>query len=234
MLVKCPECGKEVSDKAASCPNCGCPISEIILSKEQTSENAKDDSKPKNCPKCGNPLNERGFCETCVRNDAIKLKYPNRHTKQIKPKGSCFRHVLTGVGVLILIVGLMSYFSDHDYSSNYTVDEKGIETTPQKEEFTTKLKYRDFLTHPDDHIGEKIYCKVVVFDATDKYCKAYLASDFGKILFLHNKSDEKIVSGDTLIVYGIFNGNDETVNSLTCEKGEIVALDVYFFDLLDE
>lgn len=26
-LIKCPECGKEISDKAASCPNCGCPIS---------------------------------------------------------------------------------------------------------------------------------------------------------------------------------------------------------------
>ncbi|MBP3697362.1 MAG: zinc ribbon domain-containing protein [Clostridia bacterium] len=25
-LIKCPECGKEVSDKAQSCINCGCPI----------------------------------------------------------------------------------------------------------------------------------------------------------------------------------------------------------------
>lgn len=26
-LIKCPECNKEVSDKAVSCPNCGFPIS---------------------------------------------------------------------------------------------------------------------------------------------------------------------------------------------------------------
>ncbi|MDE6636255.1 MAG: zinc-ribbon domain-containing protein [Lachnospiraceae bacterium] len=25
-LINCPECGKQVSDKASSCPNCGCPI----------------------------------------------------------------------------------------------------------------------------------------------------------------------------------------------------------------
>ena len=25
-LIKCPECGKEISDKAASCPNCGMPL----------------------------------------------------------------------------------------------------------------------------------------------------------------------------------------------------------------
>ena len=25
-LIKCPECGREVSDRADSCPNCGCPV----------------------------------------------------------------------------------------------------------------------------------------------------------------------------------------------------------------
>lgn len=25
MLIKCPECGKEFSDKAPACPGCGCP-----------------------------------------------------------------------------------------------------------------------------------------------------------------------------------------------------------------
>ena len=30
MLIKCTECGHDVSDKAESCPNCGCPVSEIL------------------------------------------------------------------------------------------------------------------------------------------------------------------------------------------------------------
>lgn len=25
-LIKCPECGREISERAKSCPNCGCPI----------------------------------------------------------------------------------------------------------------------------------------------------------------------------------------------------------------
>lgn len=29
-LIKCPECGKEFSDKAPACPNCGCPTSKIV------------------------------------------------------------------------------------------------------------------------------------------------------------------------------------------------------------
>lgn len=35
-LIKCPECGKEISDKAASCPNCGCPIGESGEAQEAT------------------------------------------------------------------------------------------------------------------------------------------------------------------------------------------------------
>lgn len=31
-LIKCPECGKEISDKAATCPNCGHPIKSNIFS----------------------------------------------------------------------------------------------------------------------------------------------------------------------------------------------------------
>ena len=31
-LIKCVDCGKEISDKAAACPNCGCPISEMTTS----------------------------------------------------------------------------------------------------------------------------------------------------------------------------------------------------------
>ena len=28
-LIRCPECGNEVSDKAAACPRCGCPITPV-------------------------------------------------------------------------------------------------------------------------------------------------------------------------------------------------------------
>lgn len=29
-LIECPECGKEFSDKAQACPNCGCPTDEVL------------------------------------------------------------------------------------------------------------------------------------------------------------------------------------------------------------
>lgn len=36
-LINCPECGKEISDRAAACPNCGCPV-EIAQPVQKTDE----------------------------------------------------------------------------------------------------------------------------------------------------------------------------------------------------
>lgn len=40
-LIICPECNKQVSDRANSCPNCGFPISEYIFEKNQNEEKAR-------------------------------------------------------------------------------------------------------------------------------------------------------------------------------------------------
>lgn len=33
-LIHCPECGKEISDKAKSCIHCGCPLDDLVTSGE--------------------------------------------------------------------------------------------------------------------------------------------------------------------------------------------------------
>lgn len=37
-LIKCPECEKEISDKAVSCPNCGYPIKDYVLTNPEIEE----------------------------------------------------------------------------------------------------------------------------------------------------------------------------------------------------
>lgn len=34
-LINCPECGKEISDKATNCPNCGYPINNVTDNQEK-------------------------------------------------------------------------------------------------------------------------------------------------------------------------------------------------------
>ena len=48
-LIKCKECGKEISDQASSCPHCGCPINP---SAQSISVNMNNGPSIK-CPKCG-------------------------------------------------------------------------------------------------------------------------------------------------------------------------------------
>ncbi len=62
-LIKCPECGKEISDKAVSCPNCGCPNSEFNKQKEPMPE-----EKPElfACVKCGRDISKNSQkCPFC-------------------------------------------------------------------------------------------------------------------------------------------------------------------------
>jgi len=33
-LINCSECNKEISSKAANCPNCGCPLSEMVFQED--------------------------------------------------------------------------------------------------------------------------------------------------------------------------------------------------------
>ena len=47
-LIKCPECGGEISDKAMNCPKCGCPISttnnvNVTFMTPQKQESAQDE-----------------------------------------------------------------------------------------------------------------------------------------------------------------------------------------------
>ena len=52
-LIKCSECGKQVSDKADACPHCGCPMDKKNFCSECGKEIKEND---KVCPNCGCPL----------------------------------------------------------------------------------------------------------------------------------------------------------------------------------
>lgn len=42
-LIKCSECGKEISDKASTCPHCGCPVDISIVETTSETEFAEND-----------------------------------------------------------------------------------------------------------------------------------------------------------------------------------------------
>lgn len=92
-LITCPECGKQISDKAASCPGCGCPASEFAGFEETEKEDAI-------CPFCGEELViEDGYCAVCGMRITSYMEekdktYGREEVEQIEEFNGVYRHTL--------------------------------------------------------------------------------------------------------------------------------------------
>lgn len=54
-IIKCPECGHQVSDQAKTCPSCGIEIAGKITKCPECGDVVFNDSDE--CPNCHHPLN---------------------------------------------------------------------------------------------------------------------------------------------------------------------------------
>lgn len=108
-LINCPECGKEISDKANSCPHCGCPI-----------ENGNNSDNYTICPECGgsNKIGET-ICQHCGHrytvgeyNKAISdTPTAKKHYIQKQKNNLVIRNVVICILIaffIILIINILS------------------------------------------------------------------------------------------------------------------------------
>jgi len=58
-LIECPDCGRKVSDRAKVCPDCACPVAEVIAEKRQETTEAEAaktrevvEERLVDCPRC--------------------------------------------------------------------------------------------------------------------------------------------------------------------------------------
>ena len=58
-LIKCKECGAEMSDKAKACPKCKALNEELKIECPECGEKVKADSKV--CPECGYNLRKKYY-----------------------------------------------------------------------------------------------------------------------------------------------------------------------------
>lgn len=153
-LIICPECGKEISDKAQLCPDCGYPLGESNQIQMQSIQDGKENTKE---------ITEINETKT-EQNSSIQAgnaKQKEKVKKKIKPF-----HILipiVGIAVVCVIVVLVmqnnkyndavsaykngKYVEAYDYfkNSNYRDSNKYLEKTV--EEYTAQLiEEKDFET----------------------------------------------------------------------------------------
>ena len=112
-LIKCPNCQKEISDKAAACPSCG-----FVISK----------SRNLFCGECGNPLSFGAtVCSNCgcpVETNADASPVPQQLEVTLnKTKKSKKGIIICIILILAIALGGFSYVKYQSYSYNNTLRE---------------------------------------------------------------------------------------------------------------
>lgn len=122
-LIKCPECGGEVSDKAGECPHCGFPIEEVRVNGEpedkefqQVTENKEDNIEYNN--------EEMAVDETLSTNTSVdEHLIDSTNTDKIETKKSMSKRnkiICRGVVGVIIVGGIVAFvvtFDMRSYSS---------------------------------------------------------------------------------------------------------------------
>lgn len=178
-LIKCPECGKEISDKATQCPNCGCPCEEFH--KTKAPKELPENEKPQmfNCINCGRPL-PIGIeeCIYCGYVYSAEKKDAGEHSKKkkIRPLG-----IITCITIILIIMSmpLIKLYKDGE-SESVNSKENELET---KESNSTQVKSQSLNYEKENSVflsGEYFF---VSNDDLDKYCtnmegaKVYVITD---------------------------------------------------------
>lgn len=104
-LMKCPECGNEVSDKAAVCPNCGVAIAPTISSEHEI--------KIEICPECGSEIDfATKICKNCGYNPVKVAKEKSRKKKKMITIVLC---IVVVIAIIVGVVTLKSAYKETSY-----------------------------------------------------------------------------------------------------------------------
>lgn len=104
-LINCPECGREISEMAKSCPHCGCPI-------QKPTENKESSSKPKK-----------------THNSENRNEKPKKKGSCLK----IILIVLAALMVLIVLIGIIGGEEDKPVAEKTGVMEQESEQTAEEE-----------------------------------------------------------------------------------------------------
>jgi len=111
-LIKCPDCGKEISDKAGACPHCGYPIAD--------KSKLEDESGKTKCPHCGKmvtPIVTNVGGGSCTMGSREKWTCPSCR-RIIQSKG-CFVATAVYGNEDIIEVRFLRAFRDEYLNNNF-------------------------------------------------------------------------------------------------------------------
>ena len=132
-IIKCTECGHEVSNRASACPNCGCPI-----------------EKGKCCVECGQPIPEGvNVCPNCGCPTQDNLSHDFESSKKSKSRLIW----LISIMVFAFLLGGGYYF--YNKTVNYAHSEHKAQLNISKESNDNENKFTEETVREENNIEQK-------------------------------------------------------------------------------
>lgn len=101
-LIKCPECGKEISSKASSCPNCGCPSDEWMNVKSEEADK-REPERSDRCQYCGAEIEKSlDYCPECGARLTAYRTIENTQNKKTSKEDSVFFKIAKNPFIIFL------------------------------------------------------------------------------------------------------------------------------------
>ena len=189
-LIKCSECGKEISDKADKCPNCGCPVNEnvsysgtyIDTNNNATNINTSNNKKSKktfnteiNAKKKDSTLSIFAIVLSlfgCTAPIAFILALVDlcMNDKNKKHTGSWFAIIVIVIWASILIFGGNDNKENTteistEATTEATTEETTTESQETEEEYRAsceEYKFKDVLRNPENYVGKRVKVTVQI------------------------------------------------------------------------
>lgn len=230
-LINCPECGKEISDKAGNCPNCGCPI-------QPEQETVKDNR------------GERWSSEQSSKTETKK------NQDKSKKKGGCLK-VLLIVVAICMVLEIISSIGGNDEEDSPSVNENQVATKIQNDtqeaqtetqsteaplildtelaQFQSEkyayIKKKDLNTYAVNMPGEKVYLITQVDDIKEGMIQSTLGDGYMMSNFYvgdnYDKYKESLSIGDTIAIAGVVsNINDYSIIGTSVELNDCIVFAV--------
>lgn len=204
-LIKCPACGRDVSNQAAYCTNCGKQIVENVEGVNFCPTcGEKVSSGAIYCTKCGKQIvnnveNTKKVTNKIDYGSIIDYSRPNKKTKR---KNGCAIGfvVLIALVIFYLVLGISSLTNNPEnlkkHLSNSTLS-KAVELTSEQEEAMLQV-------FENCGIGKITYAKL--FQAGEERSSYYLADDEVNNIVVWVRNSDKVVDE----IY--YNDNDIYLN----------------------